>query len=270
MIRVLTVADLHQKQKHYGSLARAVSKHQPDVVAIVGDWLDIGRERDRDQFSIESCADLLSGLPTRHVVFVRGNHEDLNWPDFIHAWPLKKRPLVALCGTVFTVGPLAMVGFPCHQGLEEAWCQTLPKAGNEVTADHTLSGRSCLPLDPESWLAPLLRRVGVGARTLWLMHEPPIARPLAHPLSCNPAWTGAVESFRPLLVVSGHDHLMPLRNNTWHAKLGDSVCVNVGQNTSDLHYCVLDFEFQQEQPGLPTNVTVQAFPWRQQIKIRPA
>ena len=42
MIRVLTVADLHQMRKHYCSLARAVSKHHHDVVAVVGDWLDIG------------------------------------------------------------------------------------------------------------------------------------------------------------------------------------------------------------------------------------
>ena len=62
---------------------------------------------------------------------------------------------------------------------------------------------------------------------------------------------------------------MPLQNHTWHAKLGDTVCVNAGQAASDLHYCLLDFEFAQERPGLPARITVRAFPWGQQLEVVP-
>jgi Icc-related predicted phosphoesterase len=269
-VRALTVADLHQSSKLYRLLGSAVSQHQPDVVAIVGDCLDFGDGQHHDRFSIQECAAWLSSLPVKHMVFVRGNHEDENWVDFVQAWPLEQRPLIALYGTATTVGPLVILGFPCLTGSEEAWCQTLPKSGNQLTRDRTLSGRNCLPPNPDGWLAPLLRKHGPAARTLWLMHEPPVALPIAGPQTCNFVWTDTVESHRPLVVVSGHDHKLPLENNTWNAKLGDTLCVNAGQDASDLHYCVLDFEFRQETPCLPTRVIVQAFPWRQRVEIGPA
>ncbi len=268
-LRVLTVADLHQSGSHYRWLLDEVQAKRPDVVAFVGDVLNHPSISQRDRVATAEAAELLSNLPCPQLVFVRGNHEQEDWPKFVAAWPLHERPLVALSGAVHIVGPLGIVGFPCHTGWEEPWYETLPKVGNEITRDISPSGRKVLPADYEFWLSPLLRRLGSAARTLWLMHEPPQVREIARPYACNPRWTKAVERFRPLLTVSGHDHHTPMQYNTWHGELGATVCVNVGRGVMSLHYCVLDFEFPESKPCLPTKITVEAFPWKSQVVIQP-
>lgn len=268
-LRVLTVADLHQSRTHFQWLCDEVKSKRPDLVAFVGDVLSDSGGSGGDQIHTEEAARILSGLCCPHLVFIRGNHEQEEWPKFVEAWPLNERPLVALDGTAHVFGPLVIVGFPCHTGWEEPWRQTLPRAGNEITMDIALSGRKVLPADHEFWLPPLIRRFGPAGRTLWLMHEPPQVREIARAYACNPEWTKAVERFRPLLTVSGHDHETPKRYNAWHGQLGDTVCVNVGRGVMALHYCLLEFEFPQSQPCLPTRIEVEAFPWKSKVVIEP-
>jgi Icc-related predicted phosphoesterase len=162
-LRVLTVADLHQSGSHYRWLLDEVQAKRPDVVAFVGDVLSDPRTSQSDRVRTEDAAELLSNLPCPQLVFVRGNHEQEDWPKFVAAWPLHERPLVALSGTVHIVGPLVIVGFPCHTGWEEPWYETLPRVGNEITRDISLSGRKVLSADYEFWLSPLIRRFGPAA-----------------------------------------------------------------------------------------------------------
>jgi Icc-related predicted phosphoesterase len=74
-VKVLTVADLHRSQKLYELLAKAVEKHKPDVVAVVGDFLD-ATEDTKGKLPVEDCARALSRLPCPETVFIRGNRED--------------------------------------------------------------------------------------------------------------------------------------------------------------------------------------------------
>jgi Icc-related predicted phosphoesterase len=268
-LRVLTVADLHQSRTHFQWLCDEVRTKRPDLVAFVGDVLSDPAVNHGDRVPTGEAAHILSSLRCPQLVFVRGNHEQEDWPKFVEAWPLDERPLVALDGTAHVFGPLVLVGFPCHTGWEDPWCETLPRAGNEITRNVTLSGRKVLPADHEFWLPPLIRRFGSAGRTLWLMHEPPQVRQIAGAYACNPEWSKAVERFRPLLTISGHDHETPKRYNTWHGQLDHTVCVNVGRGVMSLHYCVLDFEFPESKPCLPTRITVEAFPWKTQVVIQP-
>lgn len=99
--------------------------------------------------------------------------------------------------------------------------------------------------------------------------ESVMAAPIATPQTFNSEWTVAVERYRPLLVIAGHDHQTPKRFNTWHSKLASTVCVNVGQEHSTLHYCVIDFEFKSPDQKLPDKITMRAFLWNQELEIAP-
>src|SRR3569833_4747219 len=99
-----------------------------------------------------------------------------------------------------------------------------------------------------------MRRLGPAARTLWLMHEPPINLSIGKPETMNNVWRTAVERFSPRLVISGHEHLSPLVYDRWLVRLGSSFCVNVGQPKNGFHYAVVDFEFSSSSPFLPTDV----------------
>jgi metallophosphoesterase superfamily enzyme len=74
-VRILTVADLHQSEKLYGLLGEAVLTHQPDLVVLVGDFLDATGD-DAGKLPIPECARFLSNLPCKEVLFIRGNHEN--------------------------------------------------------------------------------------------------------------------------------------------------------------------------------------------------
>ena len=180
-----------------------------DIVALVGDFLDAG-DNTPGKLTTEECAQALSQLACREVVFIRGNHENEQWWAFADAWAKSGRPLHALHGDAFALGPLVLVGFPCLMGDDMAFANDRP----------SLSG------DYDAWLPR------GAARTLWLMHEPPAGTPLSQPhspLEGNRAWTDAIEEVSPGLVIFGHDHQTPIKKELWHCSIGKTMCVNVGQ-----------------------------------------
>ena len=250
-VTVMTVADLHQSRKLYEELKKAVALHKPNLVAVVGDCLHAG-ENFKNRHSVQQCAATLNALPAE-VVFVRGNHEDKNWVELAKYWRTTKRPLVALNGEVFKLGPLVVVGFPCMLADES----------------HFLEGREPMPYDADEWLTSLSRMHGAPARSLWLVHEPPKGTPLSQAGSVvegHQEWTDAIERFNPMLVVSGHDHITPVRKKRWHCKINDSTCVNVGQTDhGPLYYTVIKAKFASASPSLPTAVEVTAYPSKEMI-----
>lgn len=267
-VRVLTVADLHQSRSLFPQLTAVVAEHRPDVVAFVGDMLDAFPDPKNRRLKPGDCARAIAGLPVEHLIFVRGNHEDHTWPEFVAAWPHDRRPLTALYGTSCTIRPLVIVGFPCLTGSENYWCAHLLNEGN-VMEMAPAQCREELPVDLETWLPDLMRRTGPAGRTLWLLHESPVAFPLSMPRAANGLWWEAVVRFQPKLSISGHDHCSPIATGTWHARVGHTTCVNVGQAESELHYVIIDFEFANTNPSLPTSIHVRAFPWKTEIMIYP-
>ena len=258
-IKLLTISDLHQVKALFGQLADAIVLHQPDVVVCVGDVLDALEYSAERQFTTAECATLLARLPVKHLVFVRGNHEDANWTEFVAAWPHDHGPLHALYGSAYNVGPLVIVGFPCFVGSEFSWCAHLESRNGEMKLSPVKPSEE-LSTETHLWLPRLMRQLGPAGRTLWVMHEPPMGPPLGNAETCNQVWTTALERFAPRLVVCGHDHISPIANSVWHKRLGASLCVNVGQSEKHLHYAVVEFEFSSASPSLPAVIRIQAFP----------
>jgi Icc-related predicted phosphoesterase len=258
-IRLLTATDLHQSRRRFQALRKAIEQHRPDALALVGDVLDAFTLDPKWQMTTAQSAEFFSQLPVDHIVFIRGNHEDINWSEFVSAWRHDRRPLHALYASAYAIGPLVMIGFPCFTGREFAWCVHHSVETNQMTV-APLDPSIELAGDQQQWLPKLVRRIGPVARTLWLMHEPPVGVAIGKPETTNPVWNSAVERFSPQLVISGHDHSSPILNDCWHVRLGSSVCVNAGQPKNGFHFVVTDFEFSTSSPSLPVNIYVQAFP----------
>ena len=234
-MRVLTVADLHQRRSLFTQLEEAVALHKPDVVALVGDFLDgwVPPPAGVDLISAEDAALTLADLPCE-VVMVRGNHEtEDNWPDFEAAWMTTGRPLHALHGSSVNIGGLEIVGFPCWTGNDGAYAKT------RTLGDY----RS------DAWLDGLIERFGAAARGLWLLHEPP-TRELAGEWAYCAEWERAVRTFEPLVAVSGHDHNEPFRAERWWTTVSKTVAINLGQRVypqpGRLLYATVDFRFDAD------------------------
>ncbi len=264
----MTAADLHQSRLHYGALHEAIDQHRPDVLALVGDVLDLYGFSSKKQFVVAECAKRLAELPVKHLVFTRGNHEDHNWSDFVNAWPHDLRPLLGLYASSYTVGHLKLIGFPCYMGCEMGWCNHLIPRSNQMEV-FPISCTQPLGQNHSAWLPGLMRRLGIAGRTIWLMHEPPLGAPLARAVDCNQDWGSAVKRFSPFIVVSGHGHEAPLRSGRWHAKLQQTHCVNVGQSESQFHYALFDFESAASNSLLPRRIVVKALPWNETFAVTP-
>ena len=253
-IKLLTVSDLHQSRQLYDQLEQAVRQHQPDLVGIVGDGIDMA---DDEQFELKKidCGRRLSRLPCHDVIFVRGNHEASAWLDFTRGWHESGRPLHALNRNAFVHGPMVIVGFPCLMGDEF----------------HYADGES--PKKPKSldWLDVIMKAHGPAAKGIWLMHEPPTGIGISSRREmelCIPQWKTAITRYDPMTTISGHDHETAMKRNSWHSQLGKTVCINAGQtHDGPLHYCILECGFASDTPSQPTMISATAYPWNETVVV---
>ena len=218
-MKILTVSDLHQRRHLYEQLAAAVAEHKPDLICVVGDWLETG---DGAYMTPAEAAEMLSRAACgREVAFVPGNHElfEVEMMEFRRAWR-NIRTLRLLDRSVWQFGRLVVVGFPIFAC--DAW---------------------------ESWLPTYMSLLGPAGRLLWLMHEPPVEA-LGEPFFVCEDWRRAIERFQPLIVISGHDHNKPLDTGVWKCQVGKTTCVNVGQRAhtpgGTLCYCTFRIELGVE------------------------
>lgn len=236
--RILTVADVHQHRALLAELTAAVERVRPATVAFVGDLLDSNGSAP-GMAGLAECAEQVANLATPELIFVRGNHEEENWPCFASLLRGKGRKIVTLHGECHQVGAAGLLGFPCFEGYE----------------DPFLEGRAALSADTMEWLPGVIDEYGTATRMIWLMHEPPAGTGLSTASTASAEWATAVRRFQPRLVVSGHDHQTPLRTRRWHAKLGRTVCVNTGQTRKPpLRYAVIDCS----EAGEPDRIEVPA------------
>ena len=229
---------MHQHRALLAELASAVDRVRPAAVAFVGDLLDSNGSA-QEMAGLEECAEQVANLATPELIFVRGNHEEENWPSFASLLRGKGRRAVTLHGECHRVGATGLLGFPCFEGYE----------------DPFLEGREALSADTMEWLPGVIDEHGTAASMIWLMHEPPAGTGLSTANTASAEWATAVRRFKPRLVVSGHDHQTPLRTRRWHAKLGRTVCVNTGQmRKPPLRYAVIECS----EAGEPERIEVPA------------
>lgn len=172
-------------------------------MAFAGDVLHAEGFNAGTMLTVVECAHAICFLPVEHLVFVRGNYEDDDWPGFIEQWPSLKRSFHALYGSTYTLGPLVIVGFPCAVGWEDPWRQSLPNSGSQLPCEWWQVGRKRLVPKSRKWLEPIYREFGSAAGTLWLMHEPPTDQTISNSISGNHDSNRLVRKFQPLVTVSG-------------------------------------------------------------------
>ena len=232
MSRVLIATDLHQRAVLYKALVKLCDEVKPDALILGGDFLHgtgllpYGRTK---QLTPTQCAVELQAVSVP-VFFVRGNHEDQNWFEFRDAWrSLRKTAPLRLNGSFAEIGSVGVIGFPCAMGQEEAFSEGEPLGGEHYSY----------------WLPALLKNHGDAARQLWVMHEPPTGTRLSAAGSVvegHAGWRDAIEEHQPRLVVCGHDHFTPIKNDVWQDQLGRTTVINVGQNMDGPLHATLVFE----------------------------
>lgn len=224
-VRVLCVSDLHQSRWLYQQLGNMIILLKPDVVCVVGDWLTQERDLfpDDHTFSVAACAMFMSQVK-QPLVFVAGEHEQKNMLEFEEVMKSEGKDFNLLSMSAAKFDRLTIVGFP--------------PAGYGI--DHF------------SWLQKMYLLHGKDMGVLWLAHEPPVKELAGNRI--NKALASAIRHFKPSIVVSGHNHTLPIRTGIHRANYYGTCCLNAGQYVwpePGILRCLLiemDFLFERRRP----------------------
>ncbi len=234
MPTVMTVSDLHLHPGLYRQLESAIAEHKPDVLALVGDFLDAQFHPHPGLLHPSTVGWMLFNLPYQ-VVCVRGNHDDSQMPDFVAGWDPDRPPLLALHAEVAVVCEIPITGFPCWLGDESFYLKVaLQRASRRQAAGDDIFARLAALIN---WEYPAL------TKSLWLMHEAPVTG-IASQIAVCDDWRLFIESRQPDVVVCGHDHSTPIVTGVWNVRHGRTWIINTGQahsTESALRYCLLEF-----------------------------
>jgi Icc-related predicted phosphoesterase len=210
-VRILAVADLHYRLRHYDWLVTAAE--DVDVVVVAGDLADVANPVPLAVQVVVLDA-YLDRLCERAVVLAASGNHDLDGPgghgEQVAGWLApgrrpRHRSLVTDGGSL-DVGDTRFTVCPWWDG--------------PVTRDAVAAQLAAAAVDrPQRWV--------------WVYHAPPAGTPLCrdgrrefpdHELA------GWIAEHRPDVVLCGHIHQAPwVEGGSWHARLGPTAVFNPGR-----------------------------------------
>lgn len=220
-MRQLVVADLHYSLRQWDWLARNAGRFEGVIIA--GDLLDIASSVDREAQIIVILKYLARiSRTTPRLLVTSGNH-DLDDADSdggrTAAWlALARESGVMIDGDSCTVGDWLVSLCP--------WWET--ESAQRATAAQ-LAADALRP--KKHWM--------------WIHHEPPLGARVSwtgHRDAGAPVLTDWIRQFRPDLVLSGHIHQAPFRENgSWSDRIGPTWVFNAGcYQAAEPPFIVLD------------------------------
>lgn len=221
----LLVADIHYSLKQFDWIQQTAARF--DLVIIAGDLLDAASAVNKEAQIVVVLKYLRRLLPQTRLLVSSGNHD----------------------------------GNGAGEGDRHTarWLDKARDQGVLVDGDHFLD-RNCLFTicqwrDGEATTERIQTQLEVDAerdkeRWIWIYHEPPQGRPVS--------WTGKkhtgdeclngwIETYQPDIVLSGHVHQAPFRQEgSWVDRMGQSWVFNMGRQLGPVPaFIVLDLERQQ-------------------------
>jgi Icc-related predicted phosphoesterase len=207
-VRVLAVADLHYRLRHYDWLVTAA--RDVDVVALAGDLADVASPVPLD-VQVVVLDDYLQRLADQAVVLAASGNHDLDGPgehgEQVAGW--LRRPRTGAVHTDLTsvdVGDTRFTVCPWWDG----------PVSRDVVARQLAAAARNRP-----------------ARWVWVYHSPPAGTVLCrdgrrefpdHDLA------GWIAEHQPDVVLCGHIHQAPwVDGGGWHARLGTTLVINPGR-----------------------------------------
>jgi Icc-related predicted phosphoesterase len=268
-MKILFVTDLHGDIGKYDRLFKAAKDFQADVVVNGGDMLPkSGNLFEQDKFITGYLEEHFTHFNSAGIYYLcyLGN-DDLRIFDELFETTCSKYPyIINLAQRKFDIGDYEFVGmnwvvdYPfrlkdrCRMDTEDYVFQkqfgtgllSTPDGYKELD-DWFTHARTLPTIEDE--LNSLILPENM-AQSIYVIHMPPYKFGLGKCGHGEEVGSKAVYNFlhehQPLLSLHGHIHESPEVSGIWHAKLGNTVCIQPGQMTSftyvtiDLHSMKFD------------------------------
>ena len=269
-MKIIYTADLHGIEGLYRQLFRPAFNWQADAIIIGGDLLpkhgafSTSVEDQRDfiiRFMKPKLEEIQGELPGLEVYAMMGNDD----------WLINMPLLEELEGQ----GLLKLLHnkkYPIGNGFEIIGYANVPPTPFSIKDSERLD--TCdAPIEPQHFAACIstdseirqidavthfsrhhtmeeeLARVPVPKsyqKAVYVMHAPPFQTNLDVLYDGRSVGSRAIRQFieknQPYLTLHGHIHEAPSRSGSYWDKIGNTVCINPGQATKDLHAVVFELE----------------------------
>lgn len=267
-MKLLVLADIHQRDFKWSKLASAVRKEKPDAVCVAGDLIPapflFKHEEFVDNTITKYAKEIKKVCP--YLFVIPGNDDH---PDLSCYLSIDERSDDLWCNahnSVYTFNGFELGGIPyvidhpfgykywsvreTNENLKINPKQICKKPLNIIDnkfvdiEDYAkfLMDRPSL----ETYLMTVAGQVKNMSKAIFLIHCPPIGCGLDLIKTGESCGSEIVARFimdkQPLLTIHGHIHESPFYTIRWCCQLGRTWAINAGQIENDLYYAVVDIQ----------------------------
>lgn len=239
----LFTSDLHGRKMHYEKIYNLYKMHKLDLIIIGGDLFKYTHNKEEQiSFLINYLKDFFNSFSIP-IIILPGNSD---WPVSIKTLEELKLSKINIIGNnkSLTVNGTRLIGyeyvrphvFRQKHGVkrdlkedefifdEDSYISD--DEGNIIKIDETF-------LTSQTSIEEDLKELCISD-AIWITHSPPYGGKLdltADKIHIgSQAITRKIRSIQPKLVLSGHVHEAPIISGSWVDKIGNSFCINPGQD----------------------------------------
>jgi len=268
-VKILVLADIHQREFKWSKLASAVHKEKPDAVCIAGDLIPNSFSFDYKKFidkTIRKYAkEIKNDCPFLFVV--PGNDDNGDVSEYLLSTECSNDLWYNVHNRVVLASGLEFAGIPyvidhpfgykywsVRETNEELRINSLQLSGPVTTVKDSkgyvgIEDYAQFLMDRpsmETYLQQLSEKVSEINKSIFLIHCPPIGCGLDVTSHGDVCGSNSVTRFimdkQPLITVHGHIHESPHYTGRWCCQLGNTWAINAGQIENDLYYVVVEVQ----------------------------
>jgi len=267
-MKLVVLADIHQRDFKWSKLASAIKKEMPDAVCIAGDLVANAFMLKHEEFvekTIRKYAeDIKKSCPFMFVI--PGNDDNAELSTHLSSSKDSDVLWYNVHNSVYVVNDFSFGGIPYvidHPFGYKYWSvretnenlkinpvqickKPLTMVSNKLVEIEDYAQFLMDKPSLETYLNDLAAKVKDIKKSIFLIHCPPIGCGLDIIGSGESCGSDIVTKFiidkQPLLTIHGHIHESPHYTGRWCCQLGNTWAINAGQIENDLYYAVVDIQ----------------------------
>jgi len=267
-MKILVLADIHQRDFKWSKLAKAVKKEKPDITCVAGDIVANTFSFKYEKFVknyIRVYAKKIKEV-CPYLILIPGNDDNGELSNHLMTIDGADDLWYNVHDRVLEIEGLEFVGIPYvldHPFGYKYWCvrddEELGVCPNQRSRPLTsekgidryipITDYRQFLLDRPSMqtiLEDMSKKVKDMSKSVWLMHCPPMGCGLDMASTGQVCGSKSITKFicdsQPLLTIHGHIHESPYYTNKWCCNMGYSWAIQAGQMNNNLYYVVVDVQ----------------------------
>jgi len=268
-MKLLVLADIHQRDFKWSKLAKAVKKEKPDITCVAGDLVANSFAFQYEKFTqdyIRKYAEKIKEF-CPYLILIPGNDDNGELSDLLLNIDGSDDLWYNVHDRVLEIEGLEFVGIPYvldhpfgykywsvrenDEDLRICTVQRFKPLTSKAGVYHYIPIGDYYEFfmnrpSMKTILEDMSKKVKDMSKVVFLMHCPPMGCGLDIAGSGDACGSGSITKFimdkQPLLTVHGHIHESPFYTHKWCCNLDKSWAIQAGQMNNDLYYVIVEIQ----------------------------